>query len=168
VCLVRSEILRRYLLGIGVIAGVVLIDLLTKRWAAGSLPGRRVRVIPWLLHFTFTENSGGAFSMLQQGGALLGVVAAGAVVGLLWMLHKESATYEVVGLSMIAGGALGNLVDRIARGDGILDGKVIDWIQFPNFPVFNVADSSVTIGVAVLIISTWIHERRSIRIGPEE
>jgi signal peptidase II len=56
---------------------------------------------------------------------------------------------------MIIGGALGNLIDRIARGEGFLDGKVIDWVQLPNFPTFNVADSSVSVAVAVLLIGSW-------------
>lgn len=157
---VRSAILRRYLVGLTVIGAVVALDLLTKRWAAGTLPGQRRRIIPWLLHFTYTENSGGAFSLFQQNGVILGVIAMGAVVAFLWMLRRDAPRWELLGIAMIAGGALGNLIDRIARGDGFLDGRVIDWIQFPNFPVFNIADSAVTVGVATLIISALIQERQ--------
>jgi signal peptidase II len=53
------------------------------------------------------------------------------------------------------GGAAGNLIDRLARGEGLVDGLVIDWIQFPNFPIFNIADSSLTIGVGFMLLATW-------------
>jgi signal peptidase II len=54
------------------------------------------------------------------------------------------------------GGALGNLADRVFRGNGFLDGKVIDWVDFWIIPTFNVADASVTIAVLLLLIHTWL------------
>jgi signal peptidase II len=60
-----------------------------------------------------------------------------------------------VAFGLIIGGALGNLIDRIARGPGILDGKVIDWIDLRPIPTFNVADSAITVAVAILIIGSW-------------
>jgi signal peptidase II len=60
-----------------------------------------------------------------------------------------------VAFSLIIGGAVGNLVDRIFRGPALLDGKVIDWINLWWIPTFNIADMSITIAVALLLVQTW-------------
>ena len=59
------------------------------------------------------------------------------------------------GLTLVLGGALGNLVDRIMRGPGWLDGHVVDWIALPNFPTFNIADSAITVGAVFLVLGAW-------------
>ena len=138
-----------------VVTGLTLaLDLLTKRWAAQSFAGRPHTIIDPLLTFTFAENAGSAFNLIE-GGAILGLaalVAVGIVVAAVWTPRPMP---EVVGFALIGGGALGNLADRVFRGDGLLDGSVIDWIRFPNFPVFNVADSALTIGVGLLLVLAW-------------
>ena len=105
-----------------------------------------------LLQLRLTRNSGAAFSSLQGLGPLIGVAAVG-VIGLVFiMIHHVPRRFEVVGLGLVLGGAAGNLLDRIFRGDGFLDGAVVDWIDPSFFPTFNVADSAITIGVAVLLV----------------
>lgn len=131
------------------------LDLFTKRLAAIEFIGGARTIIPGVLSFTYGENPGAAFSMLQGVGSLLGVAAFIAVGVVLWSIRNERPRLELVGLGMIMGGATGNLIDRIARGDELLDGHVIDWIQFPNFPIFNIADSSITVGVALILITSW-------------
>lgn len=150
---------RVFLIAWLVAAGVVALDLVTKRWAAIHFVDAPVVVIPGALRFTYTENSGAAFSMFQDAGVFLGLAALVAVVAMVWSLRKVKSMPEVVGLGMIMGGALGNLIDRVARGVGLFDGHVIDWIQFPNFPVFNLADSSITVAVGLLLIASWRSER---------
>jgi signal peptidase II len=143
---------RRLLLAGAAAAAVVAADLLTKRLAATSFVRDPVTVIPGVLTFTYTENPGAAFSLFQNAGTFLGLaafVALGIVAG---ALRNARRLVEVVAFGLIAGGAVGNLVDRIGRGPGLLDGRVIDWIQFPNFPVFNLADSSLTVGVVLLLL----------------
>jgi signal peptidase II len=153
---VRSQGLSwRFLLAGSVAAAVVVVDLLTKRWAAATFAGAPKEVLGPLLTFTYTENPGSAFGLISAGGAIFGFAAFIAVGIVIGALLEARPTVEIVGFGMVAGGAVGNLVDRIARGPGLLDGTVIDWIQFPNFPVFNIADSSLTIGVALLLISAW-------------
>ncbi len=115
----------------------------------------RKSVIPGILTFRFTENPGAAFSMFQNAGPFLGMAAVVAVGFIGASLAKPRPIYEVVAFGMIIGGALGNLIDRLARGEGFLDGHVIDWVQLPNFPTFNVADSSISVAVAVLLIGSW-------------
>jgi signal peptidase II len=134
---------------------VVAADMLTKRWAASSFRDGPQTVISEILTFRFTENPGAAFSMFQNAGPFLGVAAVIAVGFIGASLARPRPKHEVVAFGMIIGGALGNLIDRIARGEGFLDGKVIDWVQLPNFPTFNVADSSVSVAVVVLLIGSW-------------
>jgi signal peptidase II len=70
-------------------------------------------------------------------------------------LAGDRPPLETVALGFVLGGAVGNLVDRFARGDGIIDGPVIDWIELWFIPTFNIADASVTIAVALLLIHAW-------------
>lgn len=154
---VRLQELRVHrLLTLAAIAGtVVALDLATKAWAAREFVGRTVEIIPVVLSFTYTENTGAAFSFFQDAGTFLGIaalVAIGLIVATVWSPRPVA---EVVGLALIAGGAAGNLIDRIARGDELFDGPVIDWIRFPNFPVFNLADTSITFGVVVILVTAW-------------
>lgn len=151
----RKTKLRPYLVAVPLAGLVVAIDLLTKRVAAATFAGSPREVIPGVLTFTYGENRGAAFSMFQEGGPLLAVAAIVAVGVILWALRVPRPGLEVAGLGLIMGGAAGNLIDRLARGEGLVDGLVIDWIQFPNFPIFNIADSSLTIGVGFMLLATW-------------
>lgn len=148
-------------IGLGISTAVVVVDLVTKRYAAITFKTDPVEVIPGVLDFVYTENFGASFSMLQNLGWFLSVaalLAAGIVVN---ALRHDRALAEVVAFGLIGGGAIGNLIDRLARGDGLFDGGVIDWIRLPNFPVFNIADSSITIAVVVLLMTAWRAERAS-------
>lgn len=151
----RKAKLRPYLVAVPLAGLVVGVDLFTKRVAAGSFVGAPRVVIPGVLTFTYGENRGAAFSMFQEGGPLLATAAVVAIGVILWALRAPRPGLEVVGLGLIMGGAAGNLIDRLARGEGLVDGLVIDWIQFPNFPIFNIADSSLTVGVALMLLATW-------------
>jgi signal peptidase II len=146
---------RRYLIGLGIGAIVTVVDLLTKRYAAVNFAGSPVEVIPGFLGFTFVENPGGAFGMFQSGGVVIGVAAIIVTVVVLYALATPRPTMETVSLGFVVGGALGNLIDRFARGPGIIDGPVIDWIELWFIPTFNVADASVTVAVALLLIHAW-------------
>jgi signal peptidase II len=149
-------LIRRYLLAVGLASAIVALDLLTKRYAAIHFTGNPVEVIPGFLTFTYTENPGSAFSFFQRGGSVIGVIVIGVAVAVLWALRRDHPRPEQVAFGMIIGGAIGNLADRIFRGPGLLDGRVIDWIDLWWIPTFNVADMSVTFAVAVLIIYAWI------------
>lgn len=154
---VRVQELRLHrLLTLAAITGsVVAIDLLTKAWAGRNFVGRTVEIIPVVLSFTFAENSGAAWSLFQDAGTFLSVAALVALTIIVVSVWSPRPVAEVIGLGLIAGGAAGNLFDRLARGDGAFDGPVIDWIRFPNFPVFNLADTAITFGVVVLLVTAW-------------
>lgn len=146
-------------IGLGVSAAVVAVDLLTKRYAATTFKTDPVEVIPGVLDFVYTENFGASFSLFQDLGWFLSLAALLAVGIVINALRQERPIGEVVAFGLIGGGAVGNLIDRLARGDGLTDGGVIDWIRLPNFPVFNIADSSITVAVVVLVIMAWRSER---------
>lgn len=136
---------------------VVAVDLFTKRFASIRFAGERLEVIPGFLEFTYHENPGAAFSLFQSGGPFLAVAAVVIVTVLLFSLRTERPTLEVTAYGFVMGGALGNLADRVFRGDGWFDGKVIDWINLWFIPTFNIADASITVAVALLVIGAWIH-----------
>lgn len=155
---IQGELIRRYLLAIGIAGAVVVSDLLTKRYAAIHFADGDIEVIPGFLSFTFHENPGAAFSLFQNAGPWMGVAAIAVTAFVLGSLRTQRPTLEVAALGFVMGGALGNLADRIFRGEGLLDGKVIDWINLWFIPTFNIADTSVTLAVVLLLIHTWRSE----------
>lgn len=135
---------------IGVIAGSVLLDQLTKWLAVVYLQGAPSFPI-WqdVLHFTFVKNEGAAFGMLSNHRWVFMIVSTVAIVGLsvyLFGFCKENRWVKV-SFAMIIGGGIGNMIDRVALG------YVVDFIDFTliDFAVFNVADSFVTVGAGILI-----------------
>ena len=147
---------RRLTIGLGIALAVIVIDILTKRWAAINLQDDPIVVIDGFLVLTYTENPGAAFGLFQGAGPFLGVAAIVVAGALVWSLGKERPMIEVVAFGLIIGGAIGNLIDRIFRGDGFLDGKVIDWVDLWWIPTFNVADASITVAVVLLLLHAWM------------
>jgi len=147
--------LRRRRTGYLVAAGVVGLDQITKAWAVAALD-EPVHLIGDFLRLAVTRNPGAAFSSFPGGGRILGVVAV-IIIGLLAVLiERTDRTMEIVTMGMILGGAAGNLVDRICRGTGVLDGHVVDFFDFSFFPTFNVADSAISVGVVMLLLVTLL------------
>lgn len=147
--------IRRYRLPVLLGIAVMIIDLVTKRVAAGRFAEGDLILIPGFLRLTFVENPGAAFSLFRDAGPFFGVAAIVVTAVVLWTLRKSRPLLEVVAFGLIIGGALGNLSDRLFRGDGLLDGKVIDWVDLWWIPTFNLADASITFAVALLLIHSW-------------
>ncbi|WP_078084502.1 signal peptidase II [Microbulbifer mangrovi] len=136
---------------------VILLDIATKVWAVEQfMYGPALQIIPGLLQFTYAENYGAAFSFLADAGGwqrwFFGAVALifSAVV-IVWLKRLPAAKrWEPIALSLILGGALGNLWDRVVLG------YVRDFISVYygswHFPVFNVADVAISVGAAMLVI----------------
>lgn len=132
---------------------VVGFDQLSKHWAVSQLnDGHTVHVL-WTLRFNLSFNGGMAFGRGQGFGPIIGVVATIVVVGLLLSLRQSGSKISIVAIGLIVGGAMGNIVDRLFRGDAWLHGKVIDFIDFQWFPIFNVADICVNVGGGLLVLS---------------
>jgi signal peptidase II len=144
-----------------VVLVVVAVDQMTKRWAVSELTNSRPRHVIWTLQWNLTRNSGMAFSQAQGIGPLIGIAALLVVVWLAWTSRMLTSRVTRVAAGLIAGGAIGNLVDRVFRGDRILRGSVIDFIDFQWFPIFNVADMAIDIGGALFVLWTVFGHRRA-------
>jgi signal peptidase II len=94
-----------------------------------------------------------AFGSGQGLGPFIGVIAVVVVVFLLLSLRQASGKLSVVAIGLIVGGAMGNIVDRLFREDAWLHGRVVDFIDFQWFPIFNIADMCVNVGGGLLIVS---------------
>jgi signal peptidase II len=134
---------------------VVVLDQLSKAWAESALADGPIVVIEGFLQFRLTYNTGAAFSMFSKGGPILGVIAVGVIVMIMFVLKDASRKAEAIALGMVLGGSIGNLTDRLFRGDGLLDGAVVDFIDFSFFATFNVADMGITLGVGLLLLVSF-------------
>ena len=144
---------------IGAIAAIVAVDQLTKAWAVAALSDGPVHVIGDTVEFELTRNGGGAFSRFQ---GMTPVLAVGAIVVtfvLARVLHRMTDRVLISALTLVLGGALGNLVDRFVRAPGFLRGHVVDFVSVGWWPVFNVADSCITIGAVLLIVRSLLAPR---------
>ena len=148
-------------LAASVAIAVVAVDQLTKRWALSELTASGPRHVIWTLQWNLTRNSGMAFSRAQGIGPFIGIAALLVVVWLAWTSRMLTSRVTRFAAGLIAGGAIGNLVDRIFRGDRILHGSVVDFIDFQWFPIFNVADMAIDIGGAVFLLWTVFGHRRA-------
>jgi signal peptidase II len=142
-----------------VIAVVIALDQLTKHWAASELNEGRIIDVVWTLRFALGFNSGFAFSQGQGLGPLIGLVAVGASVWLVRAALKASARWMSYAYALIAGGAIGNVIDRMFREEKWMRGRVVDFIDFQWFPVFNIADTSISIGAVLLVAGVWLQAR---------
>jgi signal peptidase II len=144
---------RRLRLLLSVAAVVLTLDIVTKVLAVKLLPpGQPVSIIGDTLTWTLVRNSGAAFSMATGYTWLLTLIATAVVVGIFWMGRRLVSPWWAVGLGMILGGAMGNLVDRFFRAPGPLRGHVVDFLSIGWWPVFNVADPSVVGGAILLVV----------------
>lgn len=138
------------------IAGLTCLDQLTKALIASNPSAcANLEVIPGFFYITYVKNAGAAWSMLSGQRVLLSLISAAAVIGMLYVLQgtvKKKQKLNSLALSLMIAGALGNLIDRLAFG------SVRDFLNFfifgYDFPVFNVADICLTIGVCLLILAT--------------
>ncbi|MCH7668372.1 MAG: signal peptidase II [Acidobacteria bacterium] len=154
-----SPRLSNLMLAMFVAADVLVLDIASKAWAVSRLTGNPLNVIDGFLRFAVTHNPGASFSSFQNSGPVIAIVGIGVTVFVVKTVDKVDHRREVVGLGFILGGAMGNLVDRIFRGDGLLDGAVVDFIDFSFFPTFNLADTSLTIGVVLMLLSGLLARR---------
>ncbi len=139
------------LLWIAIIVASVILDQVTKWLAVTNLKGEEsVSIIGEILHFTYVENKGAAFGMMENSRWVFMVISVIAIGALLFYLirFKPKSPLALISLSMIAGGGIGNMIDRVWLG------YVVDfiYIKIIDFAVFNVADSFVCVGTALLMV----------------
>ena len=144
---------RRLVLLLVIAAAVLALDAVTKVIVVATLPeGRRVGVLGDTVALELIRNPGAAFSLATGSTWILTLVAVGVVVGIVRIARRLRSTGWAIALALVLGGALGNLTDRFLRGPGPLQGHVVDFVSVGWWPVFNVADSSICVGGAVLVV----------------
>lgn len=152
-----------YLNLFGVAGIVVALDQWTKWLVRTNIPFATQwlpKGMEWLMPYArlvYWHNTGAAFGMFQNGSlifTILAFVVIGAILYYYPQIESEGWLFRLA-LSLQLAGAVGNLIDRLMN-----DGKVTDFISVGTFPVFNVADSSITVGTAILILAVWLNDRK--------
>jgi len=132
---------------------VLALDVVSKLLAVDRLDGRApVEVIDGVLSLRLVRNPGAAFGVAQGLTIALTLIAVVVIAVILRVARRLRRASWAVGLGMVLGGALGNLLDRVFREPGPLRGHVVDFLQLPNWPVFNLADSAIVTGGVLMVL----------------
>ena len=125
---------------------VLSFDQASKSWAVSYLESRSaIKVIGDFLKFNHTTNSGAAFNLGENFTVFLTVFALIVTTGLVIFARKVIDLRWAIGFGALLGGVLGNLTDRVFRDPHFLHGHVVDFIQIPRWPIFNIADIAITL-----------------------
>jgi signal peptidase II len=152
---------RRWVPAAAAAAAVIAADQLTKHWAVTALSDGSIIDVVWTLRFRLAFNTGMSFSMGSGLGPVISLIAVIVVVALFWATRQIRNPLGLVGIGLVLGGAVGNLIDRAFRaGDGFFGGAVVDFIDVQWWPVFNIADMGIVIGAAVVVLATWSDDAR--------
>ena len=131
------------------------LDFLTKNWAIANLSSSPRKVIGTFLQLTLLRNPGAAFSLATGFTIIFTSLSIAVLLFILRFASRITSKWWAVVAGLVLGGVLGNLSDRIFREPGFLYGHVIDWIELPHWPVFNLADSAIFIAAAIAILLTF-------------
>ena len=131
---------------------VLTADRVTKVLAERHLRDGAVELIPGVLDLRYTTNPGGAFGLFGGIPWLFAAISLAVIVAIVIASRKLPATSSAVGLGLVLGGAVGNMVDRAIRGPAF-SGEVVDFIDLQVWPIFNLADSAIMIGAATLLVA---------------
>ena len=135
---------------------IIGIDQLSKHFVSAAMQhGQTIPIISNIFHITFVRNTGAAFGILPGNTTLLIAVGAIAALFIIYTMHfipKDKYFYKI-GLSLVLAGSIGNIIDRVYRG------YVVDMFDFRFFPVFNVADMMINVGMAIVIVAFLLLRR---------
>ena len=138
---------------------ILIVDQITKFLIVKNFNiGESYPVIKNFFYLTYITNTGMAFGRLQSYGSILlwfSIIVALAIIGLLIKEKNMPRTYSL-GLSFILGGAFGNIADRLIRG------SIVDFFDFRIWPIFNVADSFITVGIVLMLINSILTKNKSL------
>jgi signal peptidase II len=142
---------------IGVLIAIAVtalaLDVISKAIVVATLPDRPpIELLGGLLTLRVLRNSGAAFNIGTGMTLVFTVIATGVVVAILRYARKLRSLPWAITLGLLLGGALGNLADRMVRSPGVFRGHVVDWIELPHWPVFNLADASIVCGGVLAVI----------------
>jgi signal peptidase II len=138
---------------VGVAVFVLAADLISKAIVVAGLSGHApIRLLGGLLTIRLLRNSGAAFSIGTSMTIVFTAIAAGVIVFIVRTARKLRSLPWAITLGLLLGGATGNLSDRLFRAPGPMRGSVVDWIQLPHWPVFNLADSAIVCGGVLAVL----------------
>ena len=138
---------------VAVAVAALALDAVTKIVVVAALEDREpIELLGGLLTLRLTRNSGAAFSIGTGYTVVFTLIAIGVVIAILRTARNLRSVPWAVCLGLLLGGAVGNLVDRMLRDPAPLRGHVVDWIEVPNWPVFNLADSAIVCGGALAVL----------------
>ncbi|HEU5159711.1 MAG TPA: signal peptidase II [Streptosporangiaceae bacterium] len=138
---------------LAVAAAALTLDIVSKIAVVSELEHREpIRLLGGLLTLTVSRNSGAAFSIGTGMTIVFTVIAVGVIIAILRTARRLRSLPWAISLGLLLGGATGNLVDRIGRSPAPLQGHVVDWIELPHWPVFNLADSAIVCGGALAVL----------------
>ncbi|NCX60003.1 MAG: signal peptidase II [Actinobacteria bacterium] len=146
----RSATRRLWLL----IAFIVAADQATKHWALNRLSSARTIDLIGSLRFNLAFNKGMAFSQATGAGPIIGALAFVVIIVIVLWLRRNAQGLAGVAAGLIVGGATGNLIDRLLRGDAWLRGAVVDFIDLQWWPIFNIADAAISTGAVLMIVAS--------------
>jgi len=131
-----------------------LFDYATKTWALSNFSSDPQPVLGTFLQFTLLKNSGAAFSLASGFTLAFTLLAVAVIATIVRYAARITSRGWLTCAGLLLGGVLGNLTDRIFREPGFFLGHVIDWIQIPNWPVFNIADIAISTAALLAFIQT--------------
>ncbi len=132
------------------------VDQASKVVAVAELDGRpNVQVLGEVLQLNLVRNPGAAFSLGTGITPLLSILAVAAAIAVLWFSRRLGSLVWAAGLGLLLAGVTGNLTDRMLREPGPFRGHVIDFLQLPNWPVFNVADICINVAAGLIILQAF-------------
>jgi signal peptidase II len=140
---------------VAVAAATLALDVISKVVVVATLPDRPIRLLGGLLTLRELRNSGAAFNIGTGMTLVFTLIAVGVVVAILRYARRLRSVPWAITLGLLLGGALGNLVDRMLRSPGPFRGHVVDWIELPYWPVFNLADSAIVCGGALAVLLAY-------------
>ncbi|MBK5287783.1 MAG: signal peptidase II [Acidimicrobiia bacterium] len=138
-----------------IVGAVVVLDQLTKSWIVATHSDSPISIVGDSIEFRVARNSGGAFSSFTNATVVLAILAIGLSIWLVRTIRSSTDRGTILALSLVLGGAIGNLGDRFFRSPGVLRGHVVDFVRVGSFPSFNVADSAITCGAILLILLSF-------------
>ena len=136
------------------IAFIVAADQATKHWALNRLSNARTINLIGSLRFNLAFNKGMAFSQATGAGPIIGALAFVVIIVIVLWLRRNAQGLAGVAAGLIVGGATGNLIDRLLRGDAWLRGAVVDFIDLQWWPIFNIADAAISTGAVLMIVAS--------------
>ena len=142
-------------LSIATACSIIALDRITKIIFSDMLSvGESIPLIRNFFHITLVHNTGIAFGLFKDQGIIFVIIPIIVIIFIVWYLHHHKTQEDVkpihvFAFSLILGGAIGNLIDRISLG------YVVDFFDFRIWPVFNIADSAITIGITLILLKTY-------------